>query len=433
MDTADGADLAVAAAVAQAARCGRLAVVATLVRLTGDFDLAEDCWQDAVERALARWPADGVPDRPQAWLTVAARHRAMDVLRRRRTEREKLPELYATAEQVDLLCEQPETPYDDDRLKLLFACCHPALPLAGRVALTLKTVAGLSTREVAQAFLVPEATMSQRLLRAKTKIAHAGIVLRVPPPDQLDDRVDAVLSVLYLLFNQGYTGAVDESSRSGLVSEAIQLAALVAELLPGHEEARALLALMLLQDSRRHARLGPAGEAVPLDEQDRRLWDRGRIDAGLRILLGIDADRPGRYLLQATIAALHATAPRAGRTDWVRIVQAYDALLAIADSPVTALNRLIAISYRDGPAVALHLLPPLEAALTGYPPLPAVRADLLRRAGRSAEAVEAYRTAIDRARTDGERSYLRRRLREVAGAASYAPKAPDGPNRSCES
>lgn len=409
-DTAGTADTS--AVIAAVARGGRLPVVAALVRLTGDFDLAEDCWQDAVERALARWPADGVPDRPQAWLMVAARNRAVDALRRRRTETDRLSELHAQTEQVGAPSDQPETPYDDDRLKLLFACCHPALPMAGRVALTLKTVAGLSTREVAQAFLVSEATMGQRLLRAKTKIAHAGIALRVPPADQLGGRIDAVLAVLYLLFNHGYADPGSEPARDRLVPEAIQLAALVHELLPRHGEARALLALMLIQDSRRQARLNAAGELVPLDEQDRRLWNSGRIQAGLRLLLVTADEPPGPYQLQAAIAALHATAPRVDQTDWVRIVQAYDALLAIRDNPVVALNRLIAVSHRDGPATALELLPQLAAALAGYPALPAVRADLLRRSGRFDEAEQAYRVAIGCARTDGERRFLQRRLRQ---------------------
>ena len=405
---------AVAEAVNVAARRGRLSVIATLVRLTGDFDLAEDCWQDAVERALAQWPAGGIPDRPEAWLGVAARNRAFDALRRRRIQRDKLPEVYAMTGPTCPEAGEPASAYDDDRLKLLFACCHPALSMHSRVALTLKTVTGLSTREVARAFLVSEATMSQRLLRTKTKIAHAGIALRVPPADQLGDRIDGVLAVLYLLFNEGYLATGGEPLRGSLSSEAIQLAMLMTDLLPGHDEARALLALMLLQDSRRHARVSADGELIPIDEQDRALWDQAEIAAALRALTGTAADGPpGPYRLQAAIAALHATAPSAGATDWPRVVLAYDALLALQDSPVIALNRLGAVSFRDGPAVALAELPALESALAGYPPAAAFRADLLRRAGRHAEAAAAYRDAIGRARTEAERRFLQRRLSEI--------------------
>jgi RNA polymerase sigma-70 factor (ECF subfamily) len=408
---------AVAEAVSAAARRGRLSVIATLVRLTGDFDLAEDCWQDAVERALAQWPANGIPGRPEAWLSVAARNRAFDALRRRRTQRDKLPEVYAMTGPTCPEAGEPASGYDD-RLKLLFACCHPALSMPSRVALTLKTVTGLSTREVARAFLVSEATMSQRLLRTKTKIAHAGIALRVPPADQLGDRIDGVLAVLYLLFNEGYLATDGEPLRESLSSEAIQLATLMTDLLPGHGEARALLALMLLQDSRRHARVSADGELIPIDEQDRALWDQAAIAAGLRALTGTAADGPpGPYRLQAAIAALHATAPSAGATDWPRVVLAYDALLALQDSPVIALNRLGAVSFRDGPAVALAELAALEPALAGYPPLAAFRADLLRRAGRHAAAAAAYRDAIGQARTEAERRFLRRRLREILDAS----------------
>lgn len=405
-------------AVGEAARRGRLAVVATLVRLTGDFDLAEDCWQDALERALITWPVDGVPDNPEAWLSVVARHRALDVLKRRRTERDKLGDVHFVSRPLGDRFGGARGAMDDDRLKLLFACCHPALPVAGRVALTLKTVTGLSTREVARAFLTSEATMSQRLLRAKTKIAHAGISLRVPPPDQLADRIDGVLTVIYLLFNEGYWASGGELQRDALAREAIRLGVLMVELLPGHDEARALLALMLLQDSRRRARVDARGELVPIDEQDRTLWDGDQINAGLGILMKIPADRvPGPYRLQAAIAALHATAPRAELTDWARIVKAYDALLVVQDSPVVALNRLVALSFRDGPDRALDELSVLEKDLEGYALLPAIRADLLRRAGRVAEAVPAYRAAMDEARSDAERRFLARRLGELSQTA----------------
>ena len=399
---------AAAEAVGRAARRGRLAVVATLVRLTGDFDLAEDCWQDALVRALLRWPVDGVPDNPEGWLSVAARHRALDVLKRRRTEQDKLPQLHE-------LTRRPSSPeHSDDRLELLFACCHPALPLTGRVALTLKTVTGLSTREVARAFLVSEATMGQRLLRTKTKIAHAGIRLRVPEPDRIDDRVDAVLAVIYLLFNEGYLATEGEPLRDGLAADAIEIGTLLVDLLPQDNEVRGLLALMLVQNSRRAARINARRELVPIDEQDRTLWDRAQIAAGLRTLTSIPPDSPpGPYQLQAAIAALHATAPSPDRTDWQRIVLAYDALLAIQDNPVVALNRLIAVSYRDGPRAALAQLPALPRLLDDYPPVAAARADFLRRAGRCTEAAAAYEVAIGRANTEAERRYLRRRLDEI--------------------
>lgn len=399
--------------VATAVRRGRLAVVATLVRLTGDFDLAEDCWQDAVEQALTKWPVSGVPDKPEAWLSVVARNRAIDVLRRRRTELDKLYDLHAASQpQSARACAA------DDRLKLLFACCHPALPAAGRVALTLKTVTGLSTREVARAFLVSEATMGQRLLRTKTKIKNAGIALRVPPADQFADRVDGVLAVIYLLFTEGYSATEGPPTREALAREAIELALLVVDLLPAHDEARALLALMLLQDSRRRARISDSGELVPIDEQNRALWDRDQINAGIRTLVAISPDQnPGPYRLQAAIAALHATAERPESTDWARVVKAYDALLAIQDNPVIALNRLVALSFRDGPDRALELLPTLQEELVGYPLLPAVHADLLRRAGHVAAAIPVYRTAMDQARTDAERRFLARRLGELLNTA----------------
>lgn len=406
---------AAAEAVEAAVRRGRLAVVATLVRVTGDFDLAEDCWQDALERAVARWPIDGIPDNAEGWLCVAARHRALDVLKRRRIERDKLAQLHAMTPQNPPMPETGESAYDDDRLKLLFACCHPALPLAGRVALTLKTVTGRSTREVARAFLVSEATMSQRLLRTKSKIAHAGIALRVPPSDRLAERVDDVLAVTYLLFNEGYLATEGEPLRDGLTREAIEIGTLLVDLLPDHDEARALLALMLLQDSRRHARISSLGEVVPINEQDRGLWDRDQIAAGLRTLTSTSPDTtPGPYQLHAAIAALHATATRPEHTDWTRIVTAYDALLAIQDSPVIALNRLIALSYRDGPEAALAQLPTLNDVLAEYPILAAARADFLRRARRPEQAIAAYQLAIQQANTEAERRYLRRRLVEVS-------------------
>ncbi|RIQ20729.1 RNA polymerase sigma factor [Jiangella rhizosphaerae] len=401
-------------AVADVVAAERLRIVAALIRVTGDFDLAEDCVQDAVERALERWPADGVPDNPGAWLTTTARRRAVDTLRRRQTERTKLQEAQALAELARDLTGDDPGPYGDDRLKLLFTCCHPALPMAGRVALTLKSVAGLSTRQIARAFLVSEATMGQRLLRTKNKIEHAGIGFRVPEPHRLAERTAAVLAVVYLIFTEGYAATEGEPFRDDLAAEAVQLAGLVVQLLPGDDEALGLHALLLLQHARRAARTD-AGELVSLEDQDRGRWDRDRVDAGLAALAAARSTGrpPGYYRLQAEIAALHATAPDADATDWARIVIAYDALLALRPSPVIALNRAVAVAFRDGPAAGLALVDELGDELADYPPLPAVRADLLRRAGRRSEAAAAYRAAIAVARTDAERRLLERRLRDV--------------------
>ena len=409
---------AVAAAVDDAVAAERLRIVATLIRVTGEWELAEDCVQDAVERALTRWPRDGIPDNPAAWLTTTSRHRALDVLKRRRIEQDKLRELEALAEGTAAPLPSRDEPWDDDQLGLLFACCHPALPMPGRVALTLKTVAGLSTQQIARAFLVSEATMGQRLLRTRTKIAHAGISLRVPEPHRLDERTAGVLAVIYLVFNEGY-GPTDDGARAfrdDLSEEALHLADLVALLLPGDDEVLSLRALLLLQHARRDARVDSAGELLTLEEQDRSRWDRVRIQAGLESLAAARATgRPPRaYRLQAEIAALHTTAADAASTDWPRIAAAYDALLTLRPSPVVALNRAVAVAMADGPEAGLDALAELDtAALADYPLLPAVRADLLRRAGRRREAADAYLDAIAEARTEPERRLLRRRLAEV--------------------
>ncbi len=406
----------VAAAVDEAVAAERLRIVATLIRVTGEWELAEDCVQDAVERALIRWPRDGIPDNPAAWLTTTSRRRALDVLKRRRIEQDKLRELETLAEGSAASLPSQDDPLDDDQLGLLFACCHPALPMQGRVALTLKTVAGLSTQQIARAFLVSEATMGQRLLRTRTKIAHAGISLRVPEPHRIDDRTAGVLAVIYLVFNEGYAPTDDGAFRDDLSAEALHLADLVAQLLPGDDEVLSLRALLLLQHARRDARVDSAGELVTLEEQDRGRWDRVRIAAGLESLAAARAtERPPRaYRLQAEIAALHATAADAASTDWPRIVVAYDALLALRPSPVVALNRAVAVAMATGPEAGLDALAELDAtALADYPLLPAVRADLLRRAGLRREAADAYLDAIAEARTEPERRLLRRRLTEV--------------------
>ena len=386
----------------------RATVVATLIRLTGDWDLAEDCVQDAVEKALVRWPHDGLPRSPGAWLTTVARRRALDVLRRRRTERAKVQEVAILAAPVH----SAPDPLSDDLLRLIFTCCHPALDLDNRVALTLKTVAGLSTAAIARAFLVSEATLSQRLLRTKRKIAHAAIPYRVPPDHLLAERTSGVLAVLYLVFNEGYGRAEPHLS-----AEALRLTRLLVDLMPTEDEARGLLALILLQEARRATRFDPAGDLVPIEDQDRRRWDRAMIEEGSRLLRQAAASErpPGAYRLQAAIAECHATAPDAPSTPWATIVGHFDALLVARPSPVIALNRAIAVGFRDGFDTGLRELARLDG-LAAYPLLPAARGDFLRRLDRHPEARRAYADAL--ALTPGgtpEHRLLQRRLAEVGG------------------
>jgi RNA polymerase sigma-70 factor (ECF subfamily) len=391
-------------------------MVARLIRVTGDWDLAEDCVQDAVERALKRWPREGVPRTPVAWLTTAARNRALDVLRRRKTERAKLQE---TALLVDLGRDDgyadERDPMSDDVLRLLFTCCHPALGIEARVALTLRTVAGLSTAEIARAFLVPEPTLSQRLLRAKQKIAHAGIPYRVPDDEQLPERTSGVLAVLYLVLNEGYSRQDDQLAR-----EALRLCRLVVRLMPDDDEARGLLALATLQLARRATRFDAAGDLLPMEEQDRSRWDTDLLEEGREQLRRAATGRrpPGPYRLQAEIAACHASAPDAGSTPWARIVTLYDGLLAAQPSPVVALNRAVAVGFRDGYDAALAELDALERSdgevLGGYYLLPAVRADFHRRAAHSGEARRGYEEALALVVPDGaEARLIRRRLTEL--------------------
>jgi RNA polymerase sigma-70 factor, ECF subfamily len=381
--------------------------VASLIRLTGDWDLAEDCVQDAVEKALQRWPREGVPRSPGGWLTTVARNRALDVLRRRQNERAKL-------QQLALLQDEEQPSVSDDRLRLIFTCCHPAIALENRVALTLKTVAGLSTAEIARGLLVSESTLSQRLLRTKAKIANAGIPYRVPPPELLAERTGGVLAVLYLIFNEGY-GQLDDY----LATEAERLARLLVELMPDEDEALSLLALITLQLARRATRFDAGGDLVPIEEQDRRRWDATLIEAGRRYLRRAAASGrpPGPYRLQAQIAACHATAPDAAATPWPAIVTLYDALLAAHPSPVVALNRAVAVGFRDGFAAGLVELDRLAApALAGYYLLPAARADFLRRLGRSDEARSAYAEAARLAPPgSAEQRLLERRRAELSG------------------
>ncbi len=400
-------------------------VVATLIRTTGDWDLAEECAQDAFAMALQRWPKDGIPGRPGAWLTTAARNRAIDVLRRKAVGAAKLREVAAMS-----LPPEPgpvsgsETDHSgvpDDRLRLMFTCCHPALSLEARVALTLRTLAGLTTAEIARAFLASEPTMAKRLVRAKQKIQHAGIPYRVPPAHLLPERTPGVLGVLYLLFNEGYsatTGA--DLVRQNLSAEAIRLARVLVRLMPDEPETAGLLALMLLHDARRPARLDDHGDLVTLEDQDRGLWDAAEIGEGVAILqAALRRGRPGPYQVQAAIAACHATAPTADRTDWPQIAALYGQLAEFLPTPVVELNHAVAVGMARGPAAALPLVEALEASgkLAGYHLLPATRADFLRRLGRRPEAAAAYAEALELTSTDAERRYLSRRLAETSGQA----------------
>jgi RNA polymerase sigma-70 factor, ECF subfamily len=409
---------AVEAAVTRAFREEWAQIVATLIRMTGDWDLAEECAQDAFARALQRWPRDGIPRRPGAWLTTTARNRATDRLRREAVGAAKLrqaampPVPDGPGEDAAAVSGVP-----DDRLRLMFTCCHPALAFEARVALTLRTLAGLTTAEIARAFLVSEEAMSKRLARAKHKIRSAGIPYRVPPAHLLGERTASVLGVLYLLFNEGYAASAGaDLVRQNLTAEAIRLTRLLVQLLPDEPEAGGLLALMLLHDARHATRLDAAGELVTLEDQDRARWDAGRITEGVRLLEAARRrGRPGPYQLQAAIAVCHATAPTAADTDWALIAELYGRLSRLVPSAVVKLNRAVAIGMRDGPAAGLALVEQLRASgeLAGYHLLPATRADLLRRLHRRDEAALAYREALALAPTDAERRYLTRRLTET--------------------
>jgi RNA polymerase sigma-70 factor, ECF subfamily len=391
-------------------------VLASLIRLTGDLDAAEDALQEAYARALTAWARDGVPARPGAWLNTVARRVAVDRFRRDRST--ELPEDLeaATVEPIDI---EERPVIEDDRLRLLFVCCHPALPSDARAALALRTLGGLTTREIARAFLEPDATTAQRIVRAKRKIRDAGIPYEVPAADRLAERTATVLSVLYLIFNEGYASTAAPSLiRPDLVAEAIRLARLTVALLPSSTEARGLLALMLLTDARRPARLDEAGDLVPLEEQDRSRWDRALIAEGTRLVDdALARGAPGPYQVQAAIAALHASAPSAAETDWPQIAALYRTLLRWTPTPVVELNAAVALGMADSLESALAWMDRLDAAggLPSYHLLPAARADVLRRLGRPVEAAAAYERALALVTNPAERRYLSRRLAGVRG------------------
>ncbi len=391
-------------------------ILAALIRFLGDFDLAEEALQEAFAVACERWAASGVPERPAAWITATARNGALDRLRRGATLERKRSEMQALARINAAAREEEPVMLADDRLRLIFTCCHPALAAEAQVALTLRTICGLSTPEIARAFLVPEPTVQQRIVRAKRKIRDARIPYRVPPPEDLPGRLGTVLAVVYLVFNEGYVATSgDALVRRELCDEAIRIGRLLVELMPDEPEARGLLALMLLHDSRREARIGSHGELVTLEEQDRSRWDHAKIAEAEATLSAIGRRPAGPYELQALISRCHALAPAWVQTDWREIVRLYEGLAELNPTPVVDLNRSVAIAMDRGPEAALAEIERLGLGerLDSYQPYHAARADLLRRAGHQAAAAEEYRRAIELTSNVAERAFLTKRVREV--------------------
>ena len=408
-------------------------VLATLIRLLGDFEAAEEAMHDAFRAALEQWPREGVPSNPRAWLVSAGRFKAIDAMRRLKRF-DALEDVGEAAEiaVTDAAAWADEESVEDDRLRLIFTCCHPALAPDAQVALTLREVCGLTTEEIAQAFLTPAPTLAQRIVRAKAKIRDAKIPYQVPTPAELPDRLDAVLRVIYLVFNEGYTASSGTAvTRHDLATEAIRLGRLLVELLP-EPEARGLLALMLLHESRRAARMSKDGDVILLDDQDRSLWDRQQIVEGVRLVAQALSPAPssterdggrrahtrfGPYAIQAAIAAVHAEAPTAADTDWNEIVGLYDALMAVSPSPVVALNRAVAIAMRDGPAAGLPLVDELLGELSEYRLAHATRAELCRRLGRIDDARASFQRALKLTRQEPERRLIEKRLKELGSGA----------------
>ena len=391
-------------------------VLATLIRLLGDFDLAEEALHEAFAAALKQWPAEGVPENPRAWLVSTGRFKAIDVIRRRAKFDATLSHLADRLERKSRAPETSEHDVEDDRLRLIFTCCHPALAPEAQVALTLREVCGLTTEEIASAFLTTPSTLAQRIVRAKAKIRDAGIPYQVPAREELPQRLDAVLQVVYLVFNEGYAASSGETlTRADLSGEAIRLGRLLAELLPD-PEVLGLLALMLLHESRRAARSSPGGDIVLLDDQDRTLWDQALIAEGrARVESALASQQFGAYTVQAAISAVHADAASAAETDWTRIISFYDLLLQATPSPVVELNRAVAVAMRDGPQVGLELIDELltRGDLTDYHLAHAARADLCRRLGDKTSARASYEQALTLARQEPERRFLERRLAEL--------------------